>query len=703
MLQVSQRAPRSQISKTFDRAFVPWAIVGLASVLVIYFQGQSTWLSNNQTLLQKPVTDGIRQVVSWIEATFGWVFSGISALLTGPLEVLQTVLHTLPWSVTLALFSWVAFVAGGRRLALFTALSLFYMVLTGYWQQSMSTLALVGIAAPLAGILGFAIGVLGYRSPRFRRAIEPSLDLMQTVPAFAYLVPLLVLFGFGPVAGLIASAIFATPPMVRNVMHGLCAVPPTLIESAIMSGATRRQCFWLVELPAARPQIMVGLNQTIMATLSMVIIAAVIGGFNDIGWEVLSTMRKAQFGQSLISGLVIALIAMILDRISCGFANRARRTRGDPAAGPLYLRLLGASAILLAIFLLGSAVPALQQWPGEWRVYPASEINATLDYVVQNYGWIFSAFKSAANFYFLLPIKIGFVRLLESAGAGWPLEYKVAFWAAVACLALLIQQAISWRFSVLLLIVTTVIFFGLADLPWAVTFMVVSLVAYQAGGVGVMTSCIIGMSFILLTGMWPAAMLSVYLSGAAVAFSFVVGGAIGMLAAKSDRLSAFVRPINDTLQTIPQFVYLIPVVFLFAVGDFSALVAVIAYSIVPMIRYTEHAFREVPPQIVEAGTALGCNTRQLRLQVELPVAWPTIMLGVNQTIMYALSMLVIAALVGTRDLGQSIYNALTRADTGAALTAGLSIAIIAMIADRIIQSWVRNSRVRLKPASRSGH
>jgi len=703
MLQVSRRATRLHVSRTFDLAFVPWAVVGLASALVIYYRGQSAWLSNNQTLLQQPVTEGIRQVVAWLQSTFGWLFAGISALLTGPLDGLQMLLQILPWSVTLALFSWVAFVAGGKRLALFTALSLFYMVVTGYWQQSMNSLALVGIAAPLAGVVGFGFGVLGYRSLRFRRAIEPALDLMQTVPAFAYLVPLLVLFGFGPVAGLIASAIFATPPMVRNVMHGLCAVPQTLKESAIMSGATRRQCFWLVELPAARPQIMVGLNQTIMATLSMVIIAAVIGGFNDIGWEVLSTMRKAQFGQSLISGLVIALIAMMLDRISCGFASRARRTRDDRASLPLQVRLLAISATLLAIFLLGSIFPALQQWPSEWRVYPAAEINAALNYVVQNYGWIFAEFKTAANFYFLLPIKIGFIRLLESSGAGWTIEHKIAFWASVSVLAVLVQQALSWRFSVLVLIVTTVLFFGLADLPWPVTFMVISLVAFQAGGLAVLASCVLGMSFILLTGMWPAAMLSVYLAGAAVAFSFVVGGLIGMFAAKSDRFSAFIRPINDALQTIPQFVYLIPVVFLFAVGDISALVAVIAYSIVPMIRYTEHAFRQVPPQIVEAGKAIGCNTRQLRLQVELPVAWPTIMLGVNQTIMYALSMLVIAALVGTRDLGQSIYNALTRADTGAALTAGLSIAIIAMIADRIIQSWVRNSRTKMKSAARDDH
>ena len=144
---------------------------------------------------------------------------------------------------------------------------------------------------------------------------------MQTVPAFAYLIPLLLLFGFGPVVGLIASAIYATPPMVRNTMLGLDRVPSDISEAGLMSGCTRRQQFWHVEVPTALPQILVGFNQTTMAALSMVIVAAIIGGFEDIGWEVLSSMRKAEFGQSMLSGLVIALLAILIDRLTIGFAK----------------------------------------------------------------------------------------------------------------------------------------------------------------------------------------------------------------------------------------------------------------------------------------------------------------------------------------------------------------------------------------------
>ena len=260
--------------------------------------------------------------MDWFIEVFRWLFGAMSWLLEWPMVGLQALLQWLPWSATKAGFAFLAYVAGGRRLAIFTVAALFYMVATGYWAESMNTMALVGVSVPLAVALGFGLGVWGYRSDRAEKIIQPCLDLMQTVPTFAYLIPILLLFGFGPVVGLIASAIYACPPMVRNTMHGLRRIPPEILESGSMSGATPRQRFWWVEVPTALPQIMVGVNQATMAALSMVIIAAIIGGFDDIGWEVLSTMRKAQFGQSLLSGLVIALIAMIMDRISWGFTRR---------------------------------------------------------------------------------------------------------------------------------------------------------------------------------------------------------------------------------------------------------------------------------------------------------------------------------------------------------------------------------------------
>jgi glycine betaine/proline transport system permease protein len=184
-------------------------------------------------------------------------------------------------------------------------------------------------------------------------------------------------------------------------------------------------------------------------------------------------------------------------------------------------------------------------------------------------------------------------------------------------------------------------------------------------------------------------MVTVYLCGISVMFACLIGIPIGIAAATSERVWGVVRVIVDTLQTLPSFVYLMPAVMLFRVGDFTAMIAVVAYSVAPAIRYTAHGLRQIDPQLVEAGIAAGCTPRQIMTKIKLKLALPEIMLGINQTIMLALSMLVITALVGTRDLGQEVYIALTKADTGHGIVAGLCVAFIAIIADRLISAGSR--------------
>ena len=190
-------------------------------------------------------------------------------------------------------------------------------------------------------------------------------------------------------------------------------------------------------------------------------------------------------------------------------------------------------------------------------------------------------------------------------------------------------------------------------------------------------------------------MITVYLCGMAVVIAGMIGIPIGILTAGNDRAWRITQVAIDTLQTLPSFVYLIPVVMFFQVGDFSAIIAVVAYAIAPVIRYTAHGLRQIDPQLLEAGIVSGCTNTQLLRKIKLKLAVPEILLGINQTIMLALSMLVITALVGTRDLGQEVYIALTRADTGRGIVSGLCIAAIAMIADRLITAGSVNMKKRL--------
>ena len=690
---------------------LPWLALAAFALLCVALRGEERWLIAWPQGWQIPLEGWLEAAMDWFTLNFKPVFRFISEMLTWPMaggtvaigggtvEVpgLQDVLQWLPWPVTVALVAIVAWAAKGWRLAAFCVAALLYMLVVGYWSESMSTLALVGISVPLSLLLGLALGLLGFRFRAARRAIEPLLDVMQTVPTFAYLIPILILFGIGPVVGMVASAIYASPPMVRNVMLGLDRVPDNVIESGQMSGCNGFQLLFMVRIPAAMATIMIGVNQTIMAALSMVIIAAIIGGFADIGWEVLSTMRKAQTGQSLLAGLVIVLMAMMMDRISRGFAERSGEIRlprqgGVVARHPYLTAMAGAVA---AGLLLAPLVPAVERWPEAWVFYPADDLNDAISWFTRNFFDVTDAIKTYTLFFFMLPMKAGLEQIARPSS--WGFQFTEAadalyYWLLAGGLVALAAKLAGWRAAVAAGLLLVLFFFGASGTPWPVFIAAVTLIAWQVGGWRIALFAFLGMAFMLVTGAWPRAMLSFYLTATSVILCFVLGGALGIWAAQNERVSATLRPINDTLQTMPLFVFLIPVIMVFLVGDFSALLAIILYAIVPAIRYTEHGLRHVDPVAVEAARMMGCTERQVLWKVKLPLAIPEIMLGLNQVVMFALAMLVIAALVGTKGLGQWVYDSLTNARFGQGVIAGGSMALMAMIADRIIQAWAARKK-----------
>jgi glycine betaine/proline transport system permease protein len=676
-----------------EGGLIAWLAVFAFSALCLAFTGDLPWVAAYPPDWVLPAVALVNVATDWFVHLFEPIFRAIAWSLDGPMRLLQAVLQWMPWPAAILLVCVLSLSASGWRLALFSLLSLGYMVGVGYWPQSMNTMALVLLAVPLSMVTGFALGVLAFRLPRALPVVEAVLDSMQTIPAFAYLIPLLLLFGFGPVVGLIASAIYAVPPMVRNTLLGLQQVPSDITEAGTMSGCTRRQRFWQVEVPAAMPQILVGVNQTTMAVLSVVIIASIIGGFEDIGWEVLSSMRKAAFGQSLLSGAVIALLAMLIDRITLGFArNRAVRAGGGNLPWPQGWTLIGALAAIVAFGAAlrlfapggGNPLPASNQW--------LAEINALNQWIlslVRDYGNAIEVFKNAVLYYFMLPLRIGMVGAVTPFSWGFALTPAViaGYVLGLTLLAGALAFRFGWRPALAAIVSGAFFYYGFSDFPWPAFMALTGMLAWRVGGWRTAAFALGGLAFMLVTGLWAPLMRSTYLCGLAVFLCLIIGGALGMWAAHSDRVSAFLRPVNDTLQTMPQFVFLIPCLMFFKVGEFTALIAVMLYAIVPPIRYVEHGLRNVRPDVVEAARQMGCTPHQLLWQVKLPLAMPVVMLGLNQTIMAALSMLTIAAMVGTRDLGQQVYIALGNADAGKGLIAGLAISLVAMISDRIIRAW----------------
>ena len=671
-----------------------WMWVGvLAFTLVLLaLRSQMQWLIVYPKEWVAPLTMLFNDGMTWFVNTFGFIFRAISILLETPLGWVQELLHWLPWPTTMALVGAAAWRAAGPKLAVFAVLALAYMVVVGYWDKSMNSLSLVIISVPLAVLVGFAFGVAGYFSPRAERFILPMLDLLQTIPAFAYLLPILLLFGFGPVVGLIASVLFSFPPMVRNTMLGLRGVSPEVQESGLMSGATGNQLFWQVQMPSALRQILLGVNQTTMASFSMIIIASIIGGTADIGWEVTLYLRKAAFGECLLSGIVIALMAMVMDRVSHGLATR--ESEYVATSQSFYDRnrewaIGGGLAVVL--FLAALVIPALKDWPGAWVIYPAKYLNSGIESFVLNFHAAIETIKTVAFFYVMLPSRIGFENAISPFTWGFtfsaPLRW--GYGAVIAAAAVWAILGGRQKLGVVIGLFGMLFFFGLTNLPWAGQIAIITLLGWQLGGSRLAIGSFLATTFMLVAGIWPEAMMSVYLCGIAVVLSFLLGAGLGIWASLSDRVSRILRPINDTLQTMPLFVFLIPFVMIFKIGDFTALLAIIAYAFVPAARYTEHGLRNVPADVVEAAQCMGCTKWQLLTEVKLPLALPVIMLGLNQTIMYSVSMLVITALVGTSDLGQRVYIGLGDGDFGIGFIAGIGMAILAMIADRMMQAWNR--------------
>ena len=681
-----------------DRNSLHWLGVIAVTLVCIALQGEWVWMAEYPKDLILPLSDWLNAVMDWIVDYFGWFFLGISWALEWPIKAVRFILNMLPWSVTTFLFCSVAWAASGWKLAAFTLFSMLYMLVIGYWSESMNTLSLVAISVPLAILVGFAFGVWGFFSDRAARVIMPMLDVLQTVPSFAYLLPILMLFGFGTVVGLIASVLYSFPPMVRNTIVGLRGVSPEVIESGLMSGATPRQLFWQVRVPSSLKQILLGVNQATMASLSMVIIASIIGGTSDIGWEVLSQIRKAQFGESLLAGMVIALMAMVIDRITAGFAVRSGEYDPEKKTFAQKHRYWITAALgAVTFFVLAQIAGILNEWPQAWEISPAKAMNDGLTYLVVNFRDEIEAVKKFAFFFVMLPAKIGLQGAVSPFTWGFELTlvHKVVY--AVGIVALAVWAAFRGRtqVAILILILAILLYFGLTGIPWPALLLICAVAGWKVGGRILGLGTALGLGFIVITGIWPEAMLSIYLCGIAVLISFVLGTAIGIWAAHNDMVSAIIRPFNDTLQTMPLFVLLIPFVMVFKIGEFTALLAIIAYAIVPAIRYSEHGLRSLPAPVIEAATMIGATRRQMLWQVKIPLALPVMMLGLNQTIMYGIAMLVIAALVGTNGLEQIVYIGLSDGNFGVGIIAGIGMAIIAIITDRMTNAWSRRRQEEL--------
>jgi glycine betaine/proline transport system permease protein len=559
-------------------------------------------------------------------------------------DQLVLLLSRMTWLGLVTVAAAVAGLVAGWRLAVLAACGFVFMGLLGLWEPSVQTLGLIVFAVSIALLIGIPFGIWAGRRPTVERVIRPVLDAMQTIPAFSYLVPGVLLFGIGVPTALLATVIFAIPPAIRLTSLGIRQVPDTSLEVGRSFGTTTRQLLRRVQLPLAKPAILLGVNQTIMMALGIVVIAASVG-VGGLGQVVLDGLNNLNVGAALAGGLAIVALAIVLDRVTSAWGVRDRKRRGATTIHVYGREVSRAAAMVVALALVAIAVLVgrqllkQQDFPSSWTVSIESPVNDALHWTTRTFGGATTAITNVTVKYALDPLK--------------SLLTDLPWWMVSGFAAL-----IGWRVS----------------RRWGLPVLAFACVA----AVGVL-------------GMWDDAMNTLSQVVVAVTASVVLAIPIGIWCARSDRVERALRPILDTMQTMPQFVYLVPVVALFAPGRVPGVIAGLVYALPPGIRLTNLGIRQVPTETVEAAEAYGANPWQTLWKVQVPLARPSILLGVNQTVIMVFSVVIIAGLVGGAGLGLRVVNGLSH-DPGAGMVAGICIMLLAIAIDRITQAMGQATR-----------
>lgn len=556
----------------------------------------------------------------------------------------------LPWTVVAGWAMVLGYRLQGWRLAILAGGACLYISIFGQWSPSMKTLSFILIAAPVSVFAGLVFGVLAFKSKAFEAVLNPLLNVAQTMPHYSYLVPIIVLFGVGDHAAALVTILFATPSMVRLVLLGLKNVPTDVVDAGRMSGCTEFQMLFRVLIPTAKRDVLIGVNQVFMQCLSMTVIAAFIGA-QGLGSNLLIALNSLRIGTGLEIGICIVLIAVVFDKMSLAWANKQTDYFADLSFVERHLHLL----ICLGIFVIGSVLAYVGTF----------------------------LFEEGFNYLYIVPHNKGITTApFWQAGVDW--IWDTFFYALKAFNEWLITSVlVPMRDSYL-------------AMPVIATFVLVMGTAFILAGLR--SALIVGgfLLFIAFSEYWDRALITMYMATFAVIVSGIIGITIGSLCAQNSIASKAVLLLCDFLQTFPSFIYLIPVIMLFGITDTSVLIASLAFAAVPATRFTVEGLRSVPTVLHDAGSMCGVSRFQRLISIEFPVAFPHIMLGVNQTVNFALMMVIIGAFIGTTDLGQLILKAISEPQgTGIGITLGLCVAFIGLAVDQIIRTWANRRKAAL--------
>jgi glycine betaine/proline transport system permease protein len=609
-------------------------VVLVAGYQLTRLAGSPSWAGGFPTSIGNGFMAWLDGVYAWIVANrndsplFLYFFNYISVGLGSAVVLINQLLNSLTWLGVTVIGVVASWRVAGWRVALLVLATFAVFALTGLWNESMTTLSLIITSVFIALLFGIPLGVLAGRSEGFYRSIRPVLDFMQIMPAFAYLLPFVLLFGIGNASAAVVTAVYALPPVVRITALGIREVNKAAIEATTSLGSTPWQILTKVQLPLAKRTILLGVNQTIMLAVSMVVIASLIGA-GGLGDAIYQALSKINVGQAFQAGLAIVMLAIAMDRVT-GAVGHGSRT---PQVEERYrLPLLG---LMLALAVGATAVGrlfGLGGWPRDLSLRVDIPVNAVDKAVESAIGPATAALGSWTQSWVLGPLD----NLLS--GSPW----------------------------------------------WLVTLAAAALGLIFAGKRVAVVSALCFLVIGLL-GVWDNAMDTLSQVLVATVVTIALGVVVGVLMSRSDVFALLLRPVLDFMQTLPPFVYLIPAVALLGLGPVPALAAAVIFALPPVIRLVNDGIRGVPPGTVEAAASQGSTKWQLLTKVELPMARGSLLLAVNQGIILVLSMVVMGALVGAGALGNDVVLGLAQNELGLGIASGLAIVSLGLFLDRVTQ------------------
>ncbi|MFY9914699.1 MAG: ABC transporter permease subunit [Nocardioidaceae bacterium] len=637
----------SSLGASLRRHSTAWLLVAVVTLWVIVWsitKGQDTLTISNSTLtgvhdwlkgrsdayessssiiitVIQHVGDAFNSVIVWLQQTF--------TIGKFPRTVPQ-----IGWFGLLAIAMWVAYAAAGGVSVILVTVSFLAFGALGFWGDSIDTLIVIVVAVACAVAIGIPLGVWMGHSKIVTAIVTPVLDVMQTMPSFVYLLPIVILFGIGNAAAVVVTLIYALPPVIRVTAFAIRNVPATTLEATASLGQSRWQRLKDVEIPMAKRTIIVGINQTTLAALSMVIIAAYVDGIG-LGGPVLQGITRGQLGTSFVAGMCIVIMAIMLDRTTTAASMRSETAAraGRTKKKQRRLILVGGGVLTLVAIWLSNTRLQYNQFPESW------DIGTPIREQVDKFGnWLVGdASKYTAQ-----------------------VQDKFTVWFLNP-----MQDLI-------------------ANSPWYVAGIAICLIAYLIGKERALAAAVVCLGGIYFLDLWHNAMVTLTSVLVATAVVMVLAVIFGVWIGRSVVADRIIRPVLDAGQTLPAFVYLVPILILFGPNRFTAIVAGIIYAAPVSIKLVADGIRNVSPTTIEAAEAAGTSRFQMITKVQLPMARGSLLLAANQGLLYVLAMVVIGALVGAGGLGFDVVTGFRQADyIGRGMAAGIALVLIGIMLDRI--------------------